>query len=599
MVVVFVLAPCQAARSAEDPLDSPMYRDPEVRPARVVKTYPDGLRELWLAALQRPGADLPSQAAQAIAAAHAGGMPGLAAAAGPLTAALDRPDAHPVVRLAAAKALVALGARAAAPSLLKHARDGDAEFRAAVEPALARWDYPPARDVWLDRLGRPESSGRSLLLAVQGLAAVREEKAAPRLRGLVLSPDTPAGVRLEAARGLAVIRPAGSESDAKALAADPSPRGLAARLAAASLLARHEGEDAIGLLRGFARDTEPAVAAIAVARLAELDPRLLLAVLDPVLASPDAGVRAAGVAALAKEPSAARVGRLGDLLADPHPDVRAAARRALGGLAGRADLREPVIARGMAALAAADWRGQEQAALLLARLGHKPAAGRLVALLTASRPEVFVAAARGLRVLAAADTLPAVLAHVRDRHQDLLRDGRPYRQQGPTAAAVDEHLAQLVQLLGRAGYRPADATLRRLVPRYSRAGVPGQAAQAPALSPVGGEARAAAVWALGRLHEGKPAADLVGLIEGRLTGDPGMGLDDERVRRMAAVALGRMKAAAALPALEAHALGDRPTTDVVANACRWAAAHLAGRPPPPDPGVVEVIQRDWFLVPLK
>jgi hypothetical protein len=66
---------------------------------------------------------------------------------------------------------------------------------------------------------------------------------------------------------------------------------------------------------------------------------------------------------------------------------------------------------------------------------------------------------------------------------------------------------------------------------------------------------------------------------------------------MAAVALGRMKAVTALPALEAHSLGDRPTTDVVANACRWAAARVAGRPLP-DPGVVEAPQRDWFLVPL-
>jgi hypothetical protein len=114
-------------------------------------------------------------------------------------------------------------------------------------------------------------------------------------------------------------------------------------------------------------------------------------------------------------------------------------------------------------------------------------------------------------------------------------------------------------------------------------------------NPVGPETRAAAIWALGHLHAGDPA-DLAGPIEERLTGDPGMGRDDERVRRMAAVALARLKANDSLPALRTEA-GDGPTLDMVAHTCRWAVAQLTGEPLA-APAVYELLQRDWFLVPV-
>ena len=92
--------------------------------------------------------------------------------------------------------------------------------------------------------------------------------------------------------------------------------------------------------------------------------------------------------------------------------VRVNARKAMKTLAATKDLNAAVIAESMRILSGCDWRGQEQSALLLAQLDHKPAAGRLVELLTADRPEAFVAAAWGLRALAVPATLPAVSKHV-------------------------------------------------------------------------------------------------------------------------------------------------------------------------------------------
>jgi hypothetical protein len=102
---------------ADDPIDSPMYRRPELPVPTVVKTFPKQLTGPWLQALDRPEVDFRCQAALTVAAAHEQGMAGLAVAVPPLTREVERADQHPTVRLAAAKALVALDAKGADAAL--------------------------------------------------------------------------------------------------------------------------------------------------------------------------------------------------------------------------------------------------------------------------------------------------------------------------------------------------------------------------------------------------------------------------------------------------------------------------------------------------
>jgi HEAT repeat protein len=595
LALIFGLLAVPVSR-ADDGVDSDMYRDPELPTARIVKAFPAGMAELWFKSLDRPEADLQSSAAQSIALAHQQGLQGLSAAIPALLRVLDRADQHPGVRTAAARALVALDARDAAPLLLRHTEAGDPDLREFVDPALARWDYQPARTVWLDRLNQPPPYRRSHALAMQMLATVREEKAVPRLRELMVSDDVPLPYRLEAARALAVIRPSGGEVDAAQLASNATPGGLSGRLVAASLLRHHQGDEAVKLLQALGRDPEPAVAAAALTRLAEIDTGLILPLLEPVLASSDGKVRLFAVEAMTRHPTEEHVRRLSERLVDAHPEVRAQARRGLRELAARPELRELVLERGMQVLTANDWRGQEQATLLLGRLDHKPAAARLVELLQSSRPEVFVTAAWGLRVLAVPETLPAALAHLEMRYRQI----RAAELKSIPPDPLDRQLSQLVQFLGRADYRQAEPILRQVFPRG------GAVAPAPTgglvltepPTPVGGEVRAAAIWALGLWYAGKSPPDLATAFEQRLTGDPGLGPDDERVRRMAAVSLGRIKAESELPSLRLVSGDGKPTTDVVAVASRWAISQITGEPLPP-PGEVESVQRHWFLVPVR
>ncbi|MCI0458108.1 MAG: HEAT repeat domain-containing protein, partial [Gemmataceae bacterium] len=374
------------------------------------------------------------------------------------------------------------------------------------------------------------------------------------------------------------------EEDARLLVSQALANDSGARLAAAALLRRHSGDEAVRLLQGLAQDAEPAVAAAALVRLVEIDPKLVVPWLNRLLASSDAQLRSLAVAVLERQPSENHIRVLADRLNDPHPEVRIQARRALRQVAAEPRLTAVVGRHGTRLLTGGSWRGQEQAAILVAQIHYKEAAGRLVERLTASRGEVSLAAAWGLRQVAVADTLPAVLDFFESPRRDRPDSQSPAGKSDMPAEAVDRQLSQLAQFLGQSRYRPAEAALRRLIPRPTSPGLTG-------------ETRAAAIWALGLLHEAEADTELVRALEGRLrdVGNP-MGPEDSRVQAMSAVALGRMKAKTALHTLRSFWSG-KPTLDPVPTACGWAIAQITGEVVPPA-GIVEIMARDWFLTPL-
>jgi len=572
---------------ADNPIDSEMDSSLEFPTPRVVNSFPKDIAKVWIQALDRPVVETKVAAAQSIALAHRLGMTELNITFAPLTRELDRPGQHPTVRLAVVHALVTLDARQTADSLFRQLDADDADLRELVEPALARWDYQPVRTTWLARLGENDPYRRRHLLAIRGLGEVRDEKAVPSLRKLATNGTVPSAIRLEAARALAKIRQSGLEEDAAALAADHSLQGAFGRLIAASLLRQHQGDEAVRLLQALARDSDPTVGAVALARLMEIDTKLIVPILEPILASSDANVRAFGVEVLFRQPTDGHIKLLGDRLSDAHPEVRSRARVVLRELAAQLEFRGPTVREGIRALGGTDWRGQEQAAILLGHLDHKSATKRLLELLRVERGEAMVAAAWALRQLAVPDTLPAVLEFVRAEHLKLLSAAKKGRV--TLSLARDQQLSQLVQFMGKSRFQSADALLREMLPRLI-AGL----AYEPPQTPLETETRTAAVWALGLLHEGKPDPALVVALQARITdaGGPN-GADSGRVRGMAAVSLARMKATDAVPTLRRFYRG-KLSPDPVNNACGWALAQITGEPLPP-PATIEQIDRNWFL----
>src|SRR5262249_24118046 len=146
-------------------------------------------------------------------------------------------------------------------------------------------------------------------------------------------------------------------------------------------------------------------------------------------------------------------------------------------------------------------------------------------------------------------------------------------------------LSQLNQFLGEQRYAESDAMLRRFFPR--RGGPQGLSWP---------ESRAAAVWASGLIHLGKPDAALTAALEERLNDVNSLPIEDERVRRMAAISLGRTKAMDALPSLRKRCRDHAPPTNQVEVACHWATEQLTGEAML-SPKTIRKMERDWFLAP--
>ncbi len=559
-----------------------MYKSPELPVPREVWVFPEEAKALWLTALERPEADLRRQAAEAIALAHRRGVKGFESMIAPLLTALDRPEKDETARLAIVRALVTLDARSAASNLFKLSQSGGSDLREIVEPALARWDFRPARDVWLARLPDHTTGQRDLMLAMQSLGLVREKRAAEPLRALALSEQAAGPIRLEAARALAALRADGLEKDAEALAGDASPRGVVPRLVAVSLLCRHQSQDAVRLLERLMDDREPTVAARAVERLSAIDSGLVVPAVERLLKHADARIRALAVEVLFQRPSENHIRLLGTVLDDVHMDVRIQARRRLTELAAKSEWQRHVAATASDTLATRQWRGLEQAAILLTELDHKPAAKRLVELLGFERPEVFVTAAWGLRRLAVPETLTEVARFV-DAQRTRLISGTKTR--AVRAEFYDHQLSQLNQFLGQEKHAAATTLLKRFVPRTSQP-MP--------------EARAAAIWALGLILDGPSVrqsdASLAIALEERLNDGTSIPPEDLRVRVMSAVTLGRLRAKGSLASLQKYFPEREPSFEPLNNACGWAIAQITGQPMP-APKTIRAVQRDWFLVP--
>lgn len=572
----------------DDVIDSPMYRDPVLPESKSVKVFDPKLIDSWILALGRPEQEMKTSAATAIATAHLAGMKGLSATIEPLRKVLDQPDQHPSVQWAVSKALVALDAKSTADSLLKVA-DNSANLRDVIFPSLAKWNYAPAHTLWLNQIAKPAPYLRNHVLATQALAAVKEEKAIPRLRELLFAFDTSPAYRLELSRALSMIRTAGGEADARQLSADP--------LAGVTLLRHHSGDETVKLLKEFAVKSETSVAARAVERLLELDPKLVLPVLNEVLKNGDSEARKLGVEAMLRVPNADHLPKLGTLLSDSHPDVRRHAQHTLVKYAEQPALRKGVEEQCTKAINGNDWQGQEQAALLAGQLKFKPVAKRLVELLAVKQPDTFIAAAWALRVVAVPDTLPAVNEFLKLRHKQLLSYGKKAGMDNVTPEQIDDQMTQLVQFIGLAEYEPGNVVLRAMVPRFIARGAP------PKFTPVGPETRAACIWSLGKIYAGLPDPKLVDLILERMTGDSPQGVDDHRVRRMVPIAMARMKAEMTLPVLKQFSVRQVsewgfPVFDDMVYGCRWAVSQFDGKPFQ-EFEVTKVPQVGWFLVPNK
>lgn len=534
-------------------LDFVMYDDPRLEfPDRPMGFRP-GLKSLWITALNHSEADLKQQAAFTIAWACQRGMEGLDETIEPLTTNLTS-DERLVVRLASARALTVLDSRRSAKALLERSHKDGLEMAQIVEPALAGWDFEPMREIWRNRLERTSTDRKRCLLAIRGLAEVKDEQAVDALLKIAVDATLSPELRLAAADALGQIRSDGLEDAARDLADRESHLRTIDRLVAAKCLAGHSSEPTRTLLVELAQDDEPSVAAIALNRLLEVDLDLILPLAEPALAKGDVNVRFAVAKALVPRPSATTLPMLGGLMGDLNPKLRTFAAKSLFDLAESPELRPQVIEQGERMLRHDSWQALEQSLWLLAKLDHEEQSDRFIELLKHDRPEVYVTAAWGLRKLAIDETLPDLLKFAKQRDKQIKE---------ATGLFDAEYFVQLVpifEFFGQKRYASAEMFLRTFVPKESSET----------------EARAAAIWALGYIHEGKPDTKLVKELEGRIQDTDSMMPEYDLVRRMAVVSIGRMKANEAMSTLTFYSEPGGIQTQV-GYACAWAIKHMTGK----------------------
>lgn len=536
--------------------------------------------DLWMRALKRPNPGLQRASLDALSLAHHRGMEGCDVAIPVILEILESEELPLATRRAAIKTLVQLEAKQTADLLANQCVTFGPALSPVCEPALIAWKSSALKDTWLKRLDDPQTHPLQLKYAIEGLGAIKETAADDLLRQWLQQPTATQTVKLACAQALGSIHDSGLTDEAASLLDEPASESgvseLLAELIACAMLSNHQDADAVKLIQRLANSQRTAVQSEALKILLRIDPELVLEFVDQQLANVDVNVRRTLAEALIWKHDEVSVGHLATLLDDVNPGLRKRIAKELFKLAQDPQLTETVINDASAVLDDDQWRGCEQAALLLVNLDHKPAGDRLVDLLEHPRGEVAETSAWGLRKLALKEHLPAMLQRATKARTQFLNE-----QYTPDAFGMVGMVTQLLMAFGQMQYTPAEPLLMQYIPESMA---------------LGDDPRAAAAWALGFFYQENPPGNLVSQLEARLNDINDPSPETEMMRRMCAISLGRMKADAALGSLRQHAGNG---TGFVGYGCYWAISQLTGESiPPPLPGRV-LGYNDWFLSPTQ
>ncbi len=462
------------------------------------------------------------------------------------------------VRFACARALINCDLAQSASAILKLDEHADDSQRLWLEPALARWKVAEATAMWKQRLTDRQATAVGVALACEGLAALGDASVSESLLSLLKNSPHSYEKRMAAAKALCVIDPAMANVEAA-----PFVKGnvLSRRLGVELLSSARP--DAQTTLATLCADPSDGVASAAWLSLLRLNPDLLVAALPTGRNHRDAEIRMAAARIMARFPTSERAGWLHEMMSDRHLQVRNVAREMSILVAEeQSSLREEIIALAGDTLSGKpdNWQGIEQCLLLLGQLRVPQFSGRCIPLLEHSRSEVLVTSAWLLHLFPDAAVQDAVKERLRHNEAGL---AGPVQISNPADVGQQSaYLIQYVALLRLTDMQPF------LQPNFSKA------------TPGGVYKRAAAMWAIGLLHENDPAPGLVKSLLERIADRTSPMPELEPVRRQCTVALGFMRAKTGVPGLiEAFSVDSFPSG--IPNSARWSLGMIGE--PMPDP----------------
>lgn len=608
MLVMLIALPSPASqleseaddRTAE--VDVPWKNHPKLALPSVSNQWPDGMGDLWIAALKRHEEELNVQASDAIARAHAQGMPGLERAIPTLQKLLLDANKTQDVRNAAARALVALDAETSLNALTQANQQANATMIITTDPMLASKAVAAMVPVWMKRLTDSSVANVLRISAGDALPANLNPAQIKTLLQLVENQATPWPVRFAVAKALGRQSNRDDIVETCQALSSRKPASLWQLTQAGMLKASVESERPllIALIMNAKTEAQPA-AWLGLKKLNTVPDWIVSPKLaQRVIQNTDAAAREQLLVALNRRADSEAMVLLGLLLDDVDPAIRTTARdMMLQHVTAEPKLMAAAVDAATLQLQGDSWRGREQAALLLGSLQHQPSQPRMIKLLDAPRFEVRIAAIVGLRRLtfarlpkdtdprdnqpATSDDDPAMLA-LFNRTKQLKANIAIAKGDTQTLVSDSKELAQIVQTFGlvRFSPKPVVALLDEMIPKGSGY-----------LS----DARAGAVWALGRINQGTGDANYVKFFEARLSDVNPLNPESDEVREASAIAIGWIR-----PKREPRSIGqfsaESEGPDEIVLACRWAIEQITGEPQPKLKDHIR-IPRDWFLIPTR
>jgi hypothetical protein len=462
------------------------------------------------------------------------------------------------VRFACARALVNADVSQSAAAVLKLNEYADDSQRLWMDPALARWKFAAAGELWKQRLAEDSETAVAVSLACDGLAALGDPQVADLLLSVLHGKLLAYEKRSAAAKAICVLTP----DTAFAESASFVSGSVMERLLGIELLSSAKPEAHASLLT-LCADASDGVAAAAWKALYRLNPDGLIPALAAGRSHGDAVVRMTAARIMRHFPDSQRSEWLHEQLSDRHLEVRNVAREMSFLVAEeQAQLRDGIIAMASDTLTAnsENWQGIEQSLLLLGQLRAGQFSNRCVPLLEHPRSEVLVTAAWLLHLFPDPAVEQAVRKHL-VRNEEMLRNPAA----APVAVDIGQQSSYLIQYAGLMRLKDMQAFLE---PNFNKS------------EPGGQFKRAAAMWTLGLFHENDPVPELTKSFLGRLAERFGSPPEMNEVRRMSAIALGVIRAKAAVPGLLEGYQVDSPES-AIPDSARWSIGMIGE--PLPDP----------------
>ena len=478
------------------------------------------------------------------------------------------------VRFACARALANAEYTSSAAAMLALDPETDDAERLWIDPALTRWKYAPAAEVWRKRLINDSLTAVAVSLACEGLVALNDSQASEPLRTVLNNRRLIYEKRFAAAKALCAIAP----ETAFLASVEYITGNVSERILAVQLLSSQRSQSLAKLLV-LCADNSDGVASAAWQAMFRLNPDGLFPALDSGRSHRDAFIRMTTARVMRQFPTPERALWLHEQLSDKHLEVRNVAREMSVLVAQeQPTLRDSIVAMAGDLIAAdpENWQGIEQSLLLLGQLHGEQFSERCIPLLEHPRNEVLVTAGWLLHLFPDAKVEPAVRQHL-TRNDGMLKAP----ETAPAGAYLGHQSAYLIQYAGLMRLKDLQPFLE---PNFKKS------------EPGGNEKRSAAMWAMGLMNENDPVPELTKSFLDRLADRSGMMPEQMPIRRMSAVSLGILRAKSAAPGLvEAYKLD--PVEAVIPDSAQWSLGMIGEPMLAPTVGVSNLIG-GWKLNPI-